>query len=143
MTNTDLFCSTKKSVFDVQLYTHKELMWATTYTRAQHTFFCKGADNKYFRLYGPWGLHYKCSVLLWELKAAIDNMQINKHCCIQIKLWMSTSISMSCNFHLSQNVQFSCSVLSDSLRPHGLQHARPPCPSPTPGVHPNSCPLNQ
>ena len=30
-------------------------------------------------------------------------------------------------------------VMSDSLRPHGLQHARPPCPSPTPGVHPNSC----
>ena len=28
------------------------------------------------------------------------------------------------------------------LRPHGLQHARPPCPSPTPGVHPNSCPLS-
>ena len=35
------------------------------------------------------------------------------------------------------SVQFSCSVMSDSLRPHGLQHARPPCPSPTPGVYPN------
>ena len=35
-------------------------------------------------------------------------------------------------------VQFSCSVVSDSLRPHELQHARPPCPSPTPGVHPDS-----
>ena len=33
------------------------------------------------------------------------------------------------------SVQFSCSVMSDSLRPHGLQHARPPCPSPTPGVY--------
>ena len=32
------------------------------------------------------------------------------------------------------SVQFSRSVVSDSLRPHGLQHARPPCPSPTPGV---------
>ena len=39
------------------------------------------------------------------------------------------------------SVQFSRSVVSDSLRPHGLQHARPPCPSPTPGVYPNSCPL--
>ena len=39
-------------------------------------------------------------------------------------------------------VQFSYSVTSDSLRPHGTQHARPPCPSPTPGVYPNSCPLN-
>ena len=37
---------------------------------------------------------------------------------------------------------FSCSVLSDSLRPHELQHARPPCPSPSPGVYPNSCPLS-
>ena len=33
------------------------------------------------------------------------------------------------------SVQFSCSVVSDSLQPHELQHARPPCPSPTPGVH--------
>ena len=38
------------------------------------------------------------------------------------------------------SVQFSCSVMSDSLRPHELQHARPPCPSPTPRVYPNSCP---
>ena len=38
--------------------------------------------------------------------------------------------------------QFSCSVMSDSLRPHGLQHARPPCPSLTP-VYSNSCPLSQ
>ena len=39
--------------------------------------------------------------------------------------------------------QCSCSVVSDSLRPHGLQHARPPCPSPTPGVYSNSCPLSR
>ena len=38
------------------------------------------------------------------------------------------------------SVQFSHSVVSDSLRPHELQHARPPCTSPTPGVHSNSCP---
>ena len=41
------------------------------------------------------------------------------------------------------SVQFSCSVVLDSLRPHESQHARPPGPSPTPGVHPNSCPLSQ
>ena len=40
-------------------------------------------------------------------------------------------------------VQFSCSVVSDSLQPHESQHARPPCPTPTPGVYPNSCPLSQ
>ena len=38
------------------------------------------------------------------------------------------------------SVQLSCSVGSDSLRPHEWQHTRPPCPSPTPGVHSNSCP---
>ena len=40
------------------------------------------------------------------------------------------------------SVQFSCSVVFDSLRPHGLQQARPPCPSPTPGARSHSCPLS-
>ena len=41
------------------------------------------------------------------------------------------------------SVQFSHSIVSDSLRPQGLQHARLPCPSPTPGVYSNSCPSSQ
>ena len=41
------------------------------------------------------------------------------------------------------SVQFSCSVMSDPLRPHEPQHARPPCPPPTPRVHPNPCPLSR
>ena len=41
------------------------------------------------------------------------------------------------------SVQFSRSVVSNSLRPHESQHARPPCPSPTPGVHQNSCPSSR
>ena len=41
------------------------------------------------------------------------------------------------------SVQFSCSFVSDSLRLHEPQHARPPWPSPTPGVHSNPCPLSQ
>ena len=41
------------------------------------------------------------------------------------------------------SVQFSRSVVSDSLWPHEPQHARPSCPSPTPGAHPNLCPLSQ
>ena len=44
---------------------------------------------------------------------------------------------------LFSSVQFSCSVVSDSLQPHESQHARPPCPSPTPGVHSNSCASSQ
>ena len=41
------------------------------------------------------------------------------------------------------SVQFSHSVMSDPLRPHESQHARPPCPSPTPGAFSNSCPLSR
>ena len=52
-------------------------------------------------------------------------------------------LSIHCQQGTASSVQFSCSVLSDSLRPHELQHARPLCPSPTPRVHPNSCPSSQ
>ena len=41
------------------------------------------------------------------------------------------------------SVQFSHSAMSDCLQSHGRQHARPPCPSPTPGIYSNSCPLSQ
>ena len=55
------------------------------------------------------------------------------------KIIYFTTVSES---HMS-SVQFSHSVVSNSLRPHESQHTRPPCPSPTPGVHPNSCPSSQ
>jgi len=45
--------------------------------------------------------------------------------------------------HYSVSVQFSSSVVSNSLRPHGLQYVRLPCPSPTPRACSNSCPLSQ
>ena len=41
------------------------------------------------------------------------------------------------------SIQFSCSVMTNSLRPRGLQYARPPCPSPTPRIYSNSCPLSR
>ena len=44
---------------------------------------------------------------------------------------------------LKKELQFSRSVMSNSLRPQEPQHARLPCPSPTPGVHPNPCPLSR
>ena len=53
-------------------------------------------------------------------------------------LSLSTSVINPCLFHRPLVSQFSCSVVSDSLRPHGLQHARPPCPLPTPRVYSKS-----
>ena len=56
-------------------------------------------------------------------------------------------IKMTKRYHLTlfriSSVQFSHSVVSDSLRPHEPQHTRPPCPSPAPGVYPNPCPSSQ
>ena len=58
----------------------------------------------------------------------------------------STHVNISTCIHPLDNyysVQFSCLVMSNSLWPHEPQHSRPPCPSPTPGVHPNPCPLSR
>ena len=60
------------------------------------------------------------------------------------RLWEKVSRISFCNncTHFSW-VQFSRSVVSDSLQPRELQHSRPPCPSPTPGVHSDSCPSSR
>ena len=55
-----------------------------------------------------------------------------------LSLGLSTSVINPCLFHWPLVSQFSCSVVSDSLLPHGLQHARPPCPLPTPRVYSKS-----
>ena len=60
--------------------------------------------------------------------------------------WVAISLTRRSSWprdgtHIS-SVQFSCSVVFHSLRPHEPQHTRPPCPSPTPRVHPNPCPLS-
>ena len=56
---------------------------------------------------------------------------------------LNISLGLTSFFLSLSSVQFSHSVVSDALRPHGLQHSRPPCPSPTPGVYSNPCPLNR
>ena len=61
----------------------------------------------------------------------------------QIALRMNKLFIIIDKDSLESKVQFSCSVMSDSLWPCGLHHTRPPCPSPTPGVYSNSCPLSQ
>ena len=59
-----------------------------------------------------------------------------------IQKWCDTFILNFCYWN-KHSVQFSYSVLSDSLQPHGLNHTRLPCPSPTPRACSNSCPLSQ
>ena len=55
---------------------------------------------------------------------------------------LEKTLESSLDFKEIKSVHFSQSVVSDSFQPCGLQHARPPCPSPTPGVHSSSCPLS-
>ena len=80
--------------------------------------------------------------LLWRSRSAVD-------CCrggalgavdLGLALWWVNGNFLQEGF---SSVQFSRSVLSDYLPPHELQHATPPCPLPTPGVHSDSCPLSQ
>ena len=58
--------------------------------------------------------------------------------------WQDFLVSLKVYIRLQfSSIQFSHSVMSISLRPHESQHARPPCPSPTPGVHSDSCPSSR
>ena len=76
-------------------------------------------------------------------------MNAYSHCgCIIAKLLLHltvkcSNILASVYQHTPSSVQFSCSVMSDSLWPHGLQHTRPPCPSPVPRVYSISRPLSR
>ena len=69
----------------------------------------------------------------------VYSLCLSVHCC-PVSKFFSTTFLDSIHTH---SVQFSRPVVSDSLWPHESQHARPPCPSPIPGVYPNSCPLSQ
>ena len=87
---------------------------------------------------------------------ANKGLQIPASCFLAQQPWQSyfTFISISFSIYQMEKVQvpqghedlkqsvgqFSCSVMSDPLQPHGLQHARLPCPSPTPRAYSNSCP---
>jgi len=68
------------------------------------------------------------------------------HCSYKLSDHFDSSVNFSqkcLNLNCFSSVKFSHSVASDSLRPHELQHSRPPCPSPTPRVHSNSCPSSR
>ena len=73
-----------------------------------------------------------------------DNLKKNNLACLCRNVCLHQHIIIAMDVYRKRlTVQFSCSVLSDSLRLHGLQHARPPCPLPTPRVYSNSCPLSR
>ena len=79
--------------------------------------------------WGAWRATFDRVIKSWSLLKQFSTLRILAYMSI-IKISLSS-------------VQFSCSVVSDSLRPHELQHARPPCLSSTPWVHPNSYPTSQ
>ena len=80
----------------------------------------------------------------WNSVWHLARMPCNISVVTIVKIFIIELLSTLCQITLkSMVVQFSCSVVSDSLRPHEPRHARTPCPSPTPGVYPNSCPLSR
>ena len=103
----------------------------------------------------PWALnklwHYYCTAE--EFRLHRNQHSINRKCPHSSLVTMPgpgyrTHFCLSRTLSSGQSnwfssFQFSCSAISDSLWPYGLQHARPPCPSPTPGVHSNSCPSSR
>ena len=85
-----------------------------------------------------WVLHSGSVVVVHGLKSLCSTWDLPR------QGWKPCPLNWQANSHplTTSSVQFSCSVVSDSLWPHGLQHARPPSPSTTPGVYSNSCPLS-
>ena len=75
-------------------------------------------------------------VIVRTRHGTMDWFKIGKGACQRCALSL-------CLFNLYAELFFSCSAVSDSLQPHGLQHIRLPCPSPFPGACSNSCPLSQ
>ena len=72
-----------------------------------------------------------------------ESVMLSNHFILCLPLLLLPSVFPSIKvFSMFSSVQFSHSVMSDSLWPHESQHTRPPCPSPTPGVHSNSCPTS-
>ena len=107
-------------------------------------------DNKQWSW---WGHHSPQGESNASSKGSLRGLQ---QCGLILNLWgtkspecFSTPPNLSCLPNtlplspLGTIIQFSCSVVSDSLRPHETQHARPPCLSPTPGLHPNPCPSSR
>ena len=79
------------------------------------------------------------SILIINIKACIWGRMDTCVCMTEFLYWPPATITMLFISYQFSSVQFSCSVVSNSLRPHEAQHAWPPCPTQTPGVYSNSC----
>ena len=126
-----------------------EGMGKTALVSAESAYFreCSPSGALYLHLpviiticYGNWGTEY----FTWHIATPIINQGF-----LLLRTEGRTDIGQAINIlcHAQKlgisSVQFSRSVVSDSLRPHESQHVRPPCPSPTPGVHSDSRPSSQ
>ena len=84
----------------------------------------------------------KVMSLLFNMLSRLVITFLPRSRCLLIS-WLQSPFAVILEPPKISSVQFSCSLMSDSLQPHELQLARPPCSSPTPGVHPNPCPSSQ
>ena len=100
--------------------------------------------NVYMRLYWVRALNTRTSTLIRKKRFGQSQICRTKTTILRQKqTWSDVSENQGTRITSYQKlslVQFSFSVVSNSLQPHESQHARPPCPSPTPGVYSNSCP---
>ena len=121
------------------------------------------SSTKYYQTESNNTLKESYSTIIWDLSQGCNDSSISAN----QSAWYTTLTNWRMTTHASQymqkmlltkfhthkntlemgiegiSVQFSCSVMSDSLQPHESQHTRPPCPSPTPGVHWDSHPSSQ
>ena len=89
-----------------------------------------------------WGLHLGTAGW-YLLKRQILMFWAPSHILSYHRRWNTWNLTSDADKVSVDTLLCSHSVVSNSLQPHGLQHTRPPCPSPTPGVYPNSCPLSR
>ena len=108
--------------------------------------------EKIFAITCSWWSHF--GILLFTFVFTLQKITLKFYNSLSISselssqpswFWSSSSMTWACKGPVDyfSSFRFSRSVVSDSLRPHESQHARPPCPSPTPGVHSDSWPSSQ
>ena len=118
------------------LITHNDVLWISYIRCPEEPFllFSGEVRRELGQLQGQtlWSISQLCYTVIYVFLQRLHWLNIGTQ---------STLPKHKCSAFSS--VQFNHSVVYDSLRPHGLQHTRPPCPSPTPRVYTNSCPLSQ